>query len=156
MLEKANKGISLIEVIVSITILMILMQMTLIVTNKSFNAYNEQLIHYSAMSIKYDLLQIIKSDSFFCEHPELYFDNSEGKIKFNKTGSKITLDIYFDDNIKVVDSGFARLNALITCTIFTYNTHTLFYYSIQMKQRVLGASISEVGGITYFYKMDKK
>lgn len=146
----------MIEVIISICIVVLLIDMSLLVNYKGIHAYNDQRIHYSAMQIKYNLLQIIKSDSLFFEHPEIYFEESQSKIKINIVEKQRIINIYFNDYIQVVEEGSGRLNALIKCRIFDYGPYASFYYSIEMKEKKLGEAYSSIGGITYFYKMENE
>ena len=154
--RKYRNGFGLIEVIISICIVVLLIDMSLLVNYKGIYAYNDQRIHYSAMQIKYNLLQIIKSDSFFLEHPEVYFEDSQSKIKINIVGNQRYINIYFNDYVEVVEEGNARLNALIKCRKFDYGSYASYYYSVEMKERKLGEAYSSIGGITYFYKMENE
>lgn len=155
MLKRLNKGFSIVETMISISIILLLSQMCLFVGYKnSINDKNKR-IHYSAMQLKYNLLQIIKSDGYFYLHPELYFEDKNGYIETKNINKNYSIYLYFNDYNELTENGFHRLYAIISCNVFSYKTHNLLYYNILMKEKVINQVDKDIGGYNYFYKMEK-
>ena len=155
MKNKFDKGFSIIEVIICLTVISVILSLCTIASYRSIYSYNEDRINYSGMQLKYNLLQIIKSDSYFYQHPDLYYDNSNNSIKVQVVDSTTTIYIYFDDYNEETEIGFYRIYAQISCTVSKIGNCNRFYYSIQVFVNLIGVSKTQIGGINHFYKMEK-
>ena len=151
--RKLNQGFTLIEVIIMATLVMTTLGFGLFGIG-SINKMNDRYhIHYNQVVTEYNILQIIKSDHRFYEHPEDYFGHREW-MTFATSGTQQHLTIYFDRYNEVCDQGIYESYIKIICTPTTSTNNTRYYYTIQKYQKSNQNLDTKQGGLISFTVYD--
>ena len=122
-----KKGFTLIEAILSFNILLLLIGIVLYSINHSILYKKAHVIQNNLLNMIYNVVQIIKSDSYFYLHPENYFEDPNNFIYLYSYSNVTNVNLYFNDlNELVSNSEF-----IFSINIVTHVYSQSITYSIE-------------------------
>lgn len=122
-----KKGFTLIEVIVSVNILVLLIGIVLYSINHSILYKKAHVIHNNILNMIYNVVQIIKSDSYFYLHPDYYFNDPNNLIYLDSYSNVTNINLYFNDLNELVSNS----DYIFSINIITYVYTQSITYSIE-------------------------
>ena len=131
-----NKGFLLTEIVIVLNIVFIIMGITYFVVDRSIYNKQRHIINNNIILSGYNIIQIIKSDSYFYRHPEIYFNNSKDLITVNIKERNFNFELYFDKNNNIVEKGlhdyYIVVHGSLALEYITYyiNLYDNYYRSI--------------------------
>ncbi len=150
-----KKGLSILEVVLSLFLISLTIIVFSSVIYRNLKNSNTYIAHSNIMDMGYNIIQILKSDSFFYEHPENYFENKDlWEIVISSTNTNIY--IYFDKYNNITSKALSHSTLNINYTITNSTNWTVIYYAIKTLEKNSNYIDYRVGNLEYVYKTESK
>ncbi|MBO4667752.1 MAG: hypothetical protein J5666_06500 [Bacilli bacterium] len=153
MVNYLKKGFTLVEVVIMTSVVLSTVGFGLFGISSVAKTKSRYHIHYQQVLTQYNIIQIIKSDHTFYDHPEVYFGDAS-LIERTTSGTQQRIKLYFDKNNDLCDQGIYETYFSITCTPTLNTGYKRYVYSIQKYQKSINNVDAKQGGIINFTLYD--
>ena len=155
MLRKYNKGISLIETLISILMISVFFVLIMNLTLSQNQFQHKYIDKFRMYNHFHNVIQIIKSDPSFFDHVEQYYNiNGEAVHDITTPDNKFYyVNIYFDEDGLISYQANAYYFIHITLTLYDYTDYYDYYYYIRInRSNVTNTIIGSKGVYLHFTK----